>query len=314
VPDGTTEQGQRAFLVVMNPFDVVAVVDVTVYSETRAPIHNSSLMDQEVPPHHSIALELNPVALDEPAAGAEVRASAGRVAVASLGIGDAGGIRSALAVTQEGSFRTLSSTGDAGQSTLTVMSTGEAQVRFGATLLSGRRPATAGGLGSTSQTGRSAHAYPLITDEPSTVLVQTGEGAPAVAVARRVQGRGVDAGSTTGVAAAAPAWVVLPTVAGDPNTPGVVLTNPGSSAVEVTLSLLTPSGTDPKTLQVTVPPTSAMDVPRAFLETDPTAAVLVRASGDVVATGASSSLGKLGVSGFAVAAGVPIPERGTRSP
>ena len=40
--DNTTEQGQDAYLVVMNPFDAQAVFDVVLYTQDRAPIRSSA--------------------------------------------------------------------------------------------------------------------------------------------------------------------------------------------------------------------------------------------------------------------------------
>jgi hypothetical protein len=307
-PDGTTEQGQSASLIVMNPFDVVAVVDVAIYTDTRAPIRDSGLTDQQIPPHRSIALSLTRYALDEPAAAAEVRALAGRVAVASRGVADAGGIRSSLGVTELGGRWILPATNDPGQSTLVVVAPGDDQVRFGAILYSGADPAPAGGLEDQSQTGRSSHAYPVITDGASAVEVRTQAGSPPIAVVRRVQGPGSDAGATGGVSAPASSWIVLPTVAGEPSSPGMVLTNTGPEDVVVTLTRMTATGSDPDTLEVTVPAARTAAVPARFLESDPTAAVLASSTGGTfVAAGASSSLGKLGIAGYAVAAGVPVP-------
>jgi hypothetical protein len=308
-PDGTTEQGQNANLIVMNPFDVVAVVDVAIYTDTRAPIRDSGLTDQEVPPHRSISLSLNRYALDEPAAAAEVRATAGRVAVASLGVGDDGGIRSALAVTGEGVRRILPSTNDPGQSTLVVVAPGDEQVRFGAVLYAGGEAGPAGGLTGQSQSGRSAHAYPVITDGASAVDVRALAGSPPFAVVRRVEGPGNDAGATGGVPGPAPSWIVLPTVAGEPSSPGVVLTNPGAQEMTVTLTRMTATGADTDTLDVVVAAGASVAVASRFLEVDPTGAVLAvsQDGSSFVAAGASSSLGKLGIAGFAVSAGVPLP-------
>ena len=100
---------------------------------------------------------------------------------------------------------------------------------------------------------------------------------------------------------------MLPTVAGEPNHPGMVLGNPGSASVEVSLSLLGEGGVLDR-IAVIVPATSAVDVPATFLEQDPTAAVVaVSAGAPFVTTGASSSLGQEGVADYAVSAGVMVP-------
>ena len=304
--DGSTEQGQEADLVVMNPFDVDAVIDVAVLSQSRAPIRDSALTDVRIAPHRSALLRLNQVSADEPAAAAEVVVRTGRVAVSSLGISRDGGIRSALAVRSPSGEVLLAGTQDVGQSTLAVMVPSEQEVRFGAVLLSSGHPDTAGGITETTLSGPSARAYPIITKGPSLVDVRTYGGAAIVAV-RRSEGQSLDPGATGGTAEPAASWVVLPTVAGEPSTPGMVLGNPGSSPLEVSLTLLGASGTIDR-IAVTVAATSAVDVPAAFLAQEPTAAVVAVSSGGAfVATGASSSTGQFGIAGYAVAAGVAVP-------
>ena len=95
-PDGTTEQGEDAYLVVMNPFAVDAVFDVVLYTPKRAPIRSSALTDHVLRPGKSVAFRLNAFAEGEAAVGAEVDVSLGRVAVSSLGITRDGGIRSVI--------------------------------------------------------------------------------------------------------------------------------------------------------------------------------------------------------------------------
>ena len=306
-PDGSTQQAEEADVIVMNPFDVDAVVDIAVFSERPAPIRDSRFTNVRVPPHRSFIAHLSRVSLDEPAAAVEVLARTGRVAVASLGVSRDGGIRSALGVTSPADRVLLSGTGDVGQSTLVVMAPGEAETTFGATLLSREDPQAAGGLTEVTQGGQSARAYPLITQDPSLVDVQVERGTAPIAAIRRTVGQNGDPGATGGVASPAPAWVVPPTVGGEPSFPGMVLGNPGTSQVDVTLSLLGASGILDE-IVMSVPAASAVTVPPEFLEQDPTAAVLaVAADGSFVAAGASSSLGREGVASYAVAAGIPVP-------
>ncbi len=305
--DGTTEKGEGAALVVMNPFDVDAVVDVTVFSERRAPIRESAFTNVRIEAHRSRLLRLETVSAGEPAAAGEVVAHAGRVAVASLGISHDGGIRSVVAAPALSERVLLAGTRDVGQSTLAVMAPGADEVRFGASLLSEGRPEAAGGLTEAAQSGQSARAFPLITQGPSLVDLEVASGSPPLVAVRRSEGLNGDPGATGGTPAAASSWVVLPTVGGAPNAPGMVLGNPGATPVEVTLTMLGAEGVTKETT-VTVPPTSALGVPVKFIERDPTAAVLaVAAEGTFVAAGASSSLGREGVASYAVAAGVPVP-------
>src|SRR4029077_6770347 len=62
-PDGTTEQGEDAYLVVMNPFAVDAVFDVVLLTPTRATSKSSELTDHVLRPGKSLTFRLS--AFDE---------------------------------------------------------------------------------------------------------------------------------------------------------------------------------------------------------------------------------------------------------
>ena len=95
--DNTTQLGQDAYVVIMNPFAVPAVFDVALFTTDRAPIRDSDLTDVSLRPHRSVAVRLNPYVADEEAVTAEVDVTSGRAAVASLGVTKGRGVRSALA-------------------------------------------------------------------------------------------------------------------------------------------------------------------------------------------------------------------------
>ena len=101
---------------VMNPFAVDAVFDVVLLTPKRAPIRNSELTDHVLGPGKSVAFRLNAFDEGDPAVGAEVDVSLGRVAVSSLGITRDGGIRSVIGAVQTGSRAYLPIGGGAGQS------------------------------------------------------------------------------------------------------------------------------------------------------------------------------------------------------
>jgi hypothetical protein len=240
--------------------------------------------------------------------GAEVDVKRGRVVVASLGIGAAGGIRSVIGTTEAAASHTyLTSTSPGGQSTVVVVNPSEAQTRFDATLLNPAAPQLAGGLTEQGQAGQSAVGYPVTGTEASSVAIVT-NGAPVIA-ARRVAGPTTDPGATGGSTTAATSWVVLPTVACDPNVPGLVLVDPGSTDATVTLHALpNGEGPSPRDATVRVPANHAVGAPASFLTADPTAAVLVTSAEEpILATGSSSSCGQDGIAGFAVASGIPVP-------
>ena len=289
-PDGTTEQGEDAYLVVMNPFAVDAVFDVVLYTPKRAPIRSSALTDHVLRPGKSVAFRLNAFAEGEAAVGAEVDVSLGRVAVSSLGITRDGGIRSVIGTTATGSITLLPVGGGAGQSTVDVVVPGEDQLDFGATLLSSEAPVPAGGLTEASQNPTSARPYPVTFSGPSSVhVVAQGDGAFAATL--RSVGVGNDDGATGGAPEPSSAWVVLPAIAGEPSRPRIVLVNPGNTSVTVTFHALAAEGDPPPPdATLTIEPGSVDQVPPGFLEGIHGSAVEIRSSGgDILALAASTS-------------------------
>jgi Family of unknown function (DUF5719) len=306
--DGTTEQGEDAYLVVMNPFAVDAVFDVVLYTPKRAPIRNSDLTDHVLRPGKSLAFRLNAFAEGEAAVGAEVDVSLGRVAVSSMGVTRDGGIRSVIGTTVTGPIAWLPIGGGAGQSTVDVVVPGERQLDFGATLLSSEVPVPAGGLTEASQNPTSARAYPVTFSGPSSVHV-VARGGGAFAATLRSVGVGNDGGATGGAPEPSAAWVVLPAIAGEPSRPRIVLVNPGNTSVTVTFhALASQDDPAPPDATLTIEPGSVDQVPPGFLEAIHGSAVEIRSSGgDILALAASTSLGVKGLSTYALAMGVPVP-------
>jgi hypothetical protein len=307
--DNTTQQGQVADLVIMNPFGADAVLDVVLYTAGRpAPIRDSDWSDLTLKPYHSLTLRLNEKAPGEEALTAEVDVSTGRVAVGSVGINARGGVRSSLGRPLASLTTYLPVGGGAGQAQLAVTVPGERGATFGGTLFSKDGPKPLAGLVGASQEPQTAKIYPLITGGPSVATVLSQDQTQIVA-ALRASGLGNDPGATSGAVEPSSAWVVTPTVAGEPSRPGLVLLNPGSDPVVVTLHLLVPAGAATVAdVTLTIPPATAAAAPAAFLASAPTACVEVTASGgEVVALGASSSLGARGVADYALAMGVVVP-------
>ena len=307
--DGTSVEGEDAYLIVMNPFGAQAIFDLVLYTKDRAPIRYSEWTRYSLPPRRSVAFLLNDQALDEAAVGAELDVTRGRVAASSLGVSTiSGGIRSVIGTSGDPPQRTyLAVAGEGGQSTLTALAPGLSQTQFDATLLSGDPPQPADALTDQRQGAQSAEGYQVLANGASAVdVVASGDG---VIVSRRAAGLVNDTGSTGGVPGPAPAWVVMPTAACDPNIPGLALVNPGDLPAEVTLHVLPrPGQPAPPDVTVSVPPARIMPGPKDFLAADPHAAILVTAStGTVIASGASSSCGLEGRSAFAVATGIPVP-------
>lgn len=302
-PDGTTLDGERAYLVVLNPFDADAVVDVTLFAEDRPePVLPEKLTDVVIPAQRAEAFFLNPVVFGERTLAASVTASSGRVTVASLGVSETGGARSALgSLGPPPEVTLLPGGGDAGQSSLVVVNPLDAKVTFGARLF-GTNRLEGGGVQGQGLATLSCRTYPVVTSGDAAIEVRaTGGG---LGVARRATGLRNDDGATGG-AAPAPAWVVLQAVGDSPATPRLFLANPGTEDSRVRLTLLGGEGGE---LTVGVPGGRTLAVKRGFLELAPRAAVVAVASeGTFVAVSASSSGGRLGLSGYAVAVGVPIP-------
>jgi hypothetical protein len=309
-PDGTTEQGQDAYLIVMNPFAVDAVFNVVLLTPKRAPIRNAKLTDRVLQPGRSVAFRLNAYAEGDPAVGAEVDVSLGRVAVSSLGISRDGGIRSVIGSTGATLQVDLPAGAGAGQSTLAVMVPGDAPLRFGATLISGEAPVPAGGLTESDQNPTSADAYPITISGASSTDVLA-QGSTVFAATQRSIGVGNDDAATGGAASAASDWVVLPAIAGEPARPGLVLVDPGNASVTVTLHALVAQGqAAPPDVTLTIAAGSVVQAPSAFLALVHRAAIEVRSEGgDVIAMAASTSLGVKGLSTYAMAMGVAVPAR-----
>jgi hypothetical protein len=148
----------------------------------------------------------------------------------------------------------------------------------------------------------SARTFPATTSVPSSVRL--GVSGDRMAAVRRTFGTVSDQAAVDG-AEPASSWVVLPTVAGSPSHPGLVLANPGTEPAEVVLSFLSP-GPDQQ-VTVTVPPQSTVAAPEAFLSVAPEVGVSATASsGTFIPASASYSLGLEGFAGYAVALGIPI--------
>ena len=171
--DNTTQLGQDAYLVVMNPFAATAVFDVALFTTDRAPIRDSDLSDVSLRPHRSVAIRLNPYVADEEAVTAEVNVTSGRAAVASLGVTKGRGVRSALAWSGTATQAFLPVAAGSGQSQIAVSVPGTVGVAFEVTLLSDQPVKPVEGLAGASQDPQTARVYPLITNGPSAAFVQT---------------------------------------------------------------------------------------------------------------------------------------------
>ena len=311
VPDGLTTERQDAYVVIMNPFATDAIFTLTLYTQKRAPITAGAWTNVVLAPRRSRTFRLNAKALGEGAVSTLVDVKVGRVAAASLGLAELGGIRSSVGVAGSPPQRTILPAGfSQGASTLVVMNTGDARPELEATLLSKETSQPLGSLVQNAPNAGSAQPYPVTMEGPSAIDLRS---TPGTVVALRTLGVSADQGSTAGASAPAGAWVVLPSIAGTPANPGLILTNPGDVPAEVKLALL-PSepGTVPPPVTVTVQPGRTVAGPKLFVTAKPFAAILVTAeSGTLVPAAASYSLGQDGIATYAVSLGVPIPDAWT---
>jgi hypothetical protein len=295
----------------MNPFAGEAVFSITLLSERKEPVRYSSLTDVALRPFRSVAFDLGDVILGEPTVSALVDVSVGRVAAATLGVSDTGGIRSALGYlgAPPGTL-TFPGGADAGRTQLVVMSADAgndgSRVSLGGDILvkGGGPPQVFAGLAEASMPVASARTFTSTTSGPTSVrFTVSGQDVAAV---RRTFGVASDQASVTG-ALPASSWIVLPAVAGEPSNPGLVLTNPGTEPAVVTLGFLSPGPSEQ--ISVNVPPGSTVEAPEEFLGVAPEAAVWAKAtSGTFIPAAASYSLGHDGVATYAVALGIAIPE------
>jgi len=273
-------------------------------------VRHGSLTDVALRPFRSIAFDLGDVVLGEPTVSALVEVSVGRVAAATLGVSDAGGIRSALGYfgSPPGAL-TFPGGADASRTQLVVMSAGAgnegARASIDGDILVQDGPSQVfAGLAEASMPAASARTFQSTTSGPTSVrLTVSGQ---HVASVRRTFGVVSDQASVTG-ALPASSWIVLPAVAGEPSNPAIVLTNPGIESAVVRLSFLSPGPAEQ--ISVSVPPGSTVEAPEGFLRVAPEAGVRAEAvSGTFIPAAASYSLGHDGFATYAVALGIAIPE------
>jgi hypothetical protein len=309
--DASTVEGEKSTLIVMNPYDSTAIFDVVLYTPDQAPIHKTELTDVVLGAHRSTTFSLDQTVALEASVGAEVDVRVGRVAVATTTVVPSlGGIRSVLGSTQTGGIALLPAAGGNGQSSVALTVPGPDGVRLNGLLLSKEGSQAVAGLSDAAQDPGTTGRYDVVTAGPSSVLVQIQQATKGSFVAALdAIGPGSDTAATAGAVAAATEWVVLPTVAGDPSMPGLIVTDPGTEPATVTLHLLADPGSGAAsdvTLHLSAGGSAA--APAAFLASAPGAGVLVTSSpGAVVAAGASTSLGNKGLAGYAIAMGLPVP-------
>lgn len=304
----STREGDRARLIVMNPFRAHAVFDIALFTPDAPPLRDPDRTNVRLAPGRSASFDLSTSVPGKDAITAVVEASVGRVAVGSVTTAAEGGLRSAVATPGGSTHRSFPVDAGTGEVVLAIGVPGEDAVRFSVTALGPSSRAPAGGLIGHRQGAASTTAYPLAASDASTFDVTTAADRP-VGMGLRATGESPDGAASSGVAAPAVAWVVTPTAAEEPWFPGLVVANPGDEPVTVEVTTLpTTDGGVPAEATFEVGAGTSATPPRSFLESDPTAAILVRATGPVVAAGVSTSSGVRGLAWYVIAAGVPLPE------
>lgn len=304
--NGSTPKGAGANVIIMNPYGVNAIFDVVLFATDRAPVHETNLTDVVLKPHRSMVVPIQAVLPLEAAVGSEIDVHAGRVGVASVDTSVQNGVGAVLGSTSPMSSLTVPLLAGTGQRSLSVMVPGTDGIRFDGSTLGESASQPSGGLSDVAQDPQTTQAYTVATSGASALRLveQLGSTGSFVASVDSV-GEGSDLAVTAG-AVAGSTWVVLPTVAGDPAKPGLVITNPGAEAATVSLHVLTADGPSDVTLDVSAG--SSVAAPTAFLAADDAAGILVTATtGRVIAAGASESLGMQGVAGYAIAIGLAVP-------
>ena len=308
LPDGTALEENDDYVVVMNPHATDAVISLTLLTDGRGePVQTEEWTNVTLKPFHSRAFKLNDKALGETTVATVVDVSVGRVAAATLGISRTGGIRSSVGLPAGVTTQILPSAADAGRTALAVMSVGDQRVSLSGTILEPETTQPLTALADAAPAGGTSRTVPITTATPTTLVVQAA--GPDVAFARRTFGVASDQGSTAGATEPAAAWIVLPSVVGQPSHPAIALANPGAELAVITLTALPADGAAvPEPVTVEVPPLSTVTAPKAFVAAASMSSVLATAtSGTFVPASASYALGREGFATFAVAVGVRIP-------
>jgi len=304
LPDGTTVKNQDAYVVVMNPFDAEAVFSLTVVTEART-VRSKDWSNFLLAPRRTAVFHLNDKVLGDTTVATRLDVSIGRVAASSMGISKKGGIRSAIGTPASAPRLVLAGVADAGPSEIPVLAAGGRAVTYRVTVLSEAGSHPAGGL-TEERLAPGADQTERVNAPAAALLLQASEGGRLVP-ARRSFGLKGDRGSTPGLAPRS-AWMLSTAAAADDDEVRIYLANPGRRPIQIRLSALSDSG--PRAAAralVNLPPGTTVAVPTAFDPDHALDSVLaVAQNGTFVPVEASYAAAG---SGYAVAAGVPIPSR-----
>ena len=311
MPDNTTVRGEEAWVVVMNPTATPAIFSLRLDGQERS-VLTQDWADFVLRPYRSTSFHLNKRLLattSRPSVGAVISVAVGRVAAASLGATNSGGIRSSLGITAPERSAVLPGGPDAGRSILTVDGVGTQRVTIQGTLHRTDGAQALGQLqGQSLQPGQS-RSYDLPTQSNSTMNLTLAAGDGFAAARRAVGATGEDDGSTAGASAPKAAWVIPSAAVSLKDEWRLVLSNTGREPAIVKLWLLSAAGLSEKLSPrvVTVSPGRTRTVAEDFTFAARAGSVVaVSSDGTFVPLAASYTAGG---GGFATAVGVPIPPR-----
>lgn len=327
IGEASTLRGEDAHLVVHNPFASEAVVEVAL-TAGGSQIKQGRLKGVVLSPGEVKAVALDELALGEVALTATVTALLGRVSAAGITL-TPGGARSVLGVPESSREWMLPGPAEATNGQLVVSAPGASQVPFRA---AGRdaeseeplidlellQPGTAASFEVPGQEWIVVQAdgpQPLVAARRASL-----EPPPPPPKEERPKGgrrdrdrRGqqrdrdpgeeepapTDQGATAGATSAEAAWVALPPGGPEGGPTVLLLHNPGSDQVQVSVTLLGQTGAVGETQTITIAGAAAA---RVELPSDASVAAVVRANGSVTAAQVL-----LDPSAFALSSAVALP-------
>ena len=326
LPEGTSVRGQSSQVVVVNPFDQEAVIDVTIVTGSDL-IRHGNLRGVVIEPDRAKALDLNRFALGKETLTARVNVALGRVAVAGFGIGTRQGLRATIGVGTTSTRWLFPATGDSDPTGVLVTAPGSSDVPL--QILTQDADGTKVVLEEETVPARSAETLE-VPQEGAAVVVEGAGPVPFVAGRRLVPaeaaepqaeppkgggkgGKGgkdreeepapvADPAASSGIAAAGSAWVAPSALPAAGGSARLVIQNPGGSIAEGTVTYVSDQGPvgDAVPFSVEAGHTRALDLV-GEVGMQPVAAIVRLTSGNVAVAQVAEVDG-----GYAVATGIAV--------
>jgi hypothetical protein len=297
-PEGNSTVTHDERLLVYNPFPDEAVVRVVLLTPAGE-VTKAGLSDVPVPSQGSVTVAINRFILEEKVLGAVVSTARGRVVAWRLSIAEpeekAPGIQFTLGATALGDvwYFPEGAVGDGYEERLSIMNPGTSEAIVEVSLTTAERSVPAAGLTELAVPARSTVSVVL---DPA-MLPDGGGGVGAVVRSRNAVTIAVErtvfygtedvdgVASEIGVTSGARRWLLGPATS-HPDADAAVFLNPGTAPVDVSLVVLLATGDvlRRRTLRnLPVAPGARLRVPLTDVTRGEAAAVVVRATGPVVA-------------------------------